>query len=138
MPVSADPYLGTEKWGAGPTAVVLKQSGNWTIGALVNQIWSFSGDEERSDVNQLFLQPFLSCTSTGGVTATLSSESTGNWEAESGKEWTVPIILQISKVTRLGKRPISLGLGAGYYVETPDDQPEWKLRTNITLLYPAK
>jgi len=138
MPISSDRFLGTEKWGFGPTAVILKQSGSWTYGALVNQIWSFAGDEDRTDVNQTYLQPFLARSSASGVTLTLSSESTGNWEADSGEEWTVPILFNVSKVTSLGKRPISLGLGAGYYLETPNDQPEWKLRTNLTLLYPVK
>ena len=32
------------QWGAGPTAVVLKQQNGWTYGALVNHIWSFAGD----------------------------------------------------------------------------------------------
>jgi hypothetical protein len=34
--------------------------GQWTIGALWNQVWSFSGDTSRTDVNQMFLQPFAS------------------------------------------------------------------------------
>lgn len=32
LPVSTDPFLGTEKWAAGPTFVVLKQAGPWTVG----------------------------------------------------------------------------------------------------------
>ena len=48
-----------DKWSAGPTAAVLKQTGPWTVGALWNQIWSFSGNPYRADVNQMFLQPFL-------------------------------------------------------------------------------
>ena len=53
------PTLGTEKWSAGPTAVVLKQTGKMTYGALWNQVWSFSGNTDRADVNQMFLQPFV-------------------------------------------------------------------------------
>jgi hypothetical protein len=33
-PTATDQLLGTGKWGAGPTAVVLKQFGGWTVGAL--------------------------------------------------------------------------------------------------------
>ena len=72
LPISANPVLGTEKWGAGPTAVVLKQSGKVTFGALANHIWSFEGDESRSDVNQTFLQPFLSVTPPSGITLTVT------------------------------------------------------------------
>src|SRR5262245_6189641 len=49
LPSTSLPTLGTGKWSAGPTAVVLKQTGPWTIGALWNQIWSFSGSDTRND-----------------------------------------------------------------------------------------
>jgi hypothetical protein len=138
LPVSSEPTLGTERWSVGPTIVVLKQSGQLTFGLLANHLWSVAGDATRADVNQTYLQPFLSRTSAGGVTVTLSSESAGNWEAPSGQEWTVPLILQVSKVTRLGRRPISVGLGGGYYVETPAGQPDWRLRMLFVLLFPAR
>ena len=53
-----------------------KQSGPWTYGALWNQVSSFSGDPSRSDVNQMFPQPFLAYQATRTVTLTLQSEST--------------------------------------------------------------
>ena len=34
LPTATDSLLGGEKWAAGPTAVILKQSGAWTYGAL--------------------------------------------------------------------------------------------------------
>ena len=76
------PTLGTEKWSAGPTAVVLKQTGPWTVGALWNQVWSFSGHEARADVNQMFLQPFMAYQATPTITLSLSSETIVNWEAD--------------------------------------------------------
>jgi hypothetical protein len=59
LPSTSIPTLGTGKWSAGPTVVVLKQTGPWTLGALWNQVWSFAGNDARDDVNQMFLQPFL-------------------------------------------------------------------------------
>ena len=49
LPTGTDDLLGTEKWGLGPTVVLLKQQGPWTYGALVNHIWSVAGDDSRSD-----------------------------------------------------------------------------------------
>lgn len=34
LPTSTDELLGSGKWGAGPTTVVLKQDGPWTYGML--------------------------------------------------------------------------------------------------------
>jgi len=40
-------------------------------------------------------------------------------------------------VVKLGKHPMSIAFGAGYYVESPEGGPEWKIRTAITLLFPT-
>lgn len=138
LPTTTDPFLSSGKWSAGPTAVVLKQSGQWTYGALVNHLWSFAdtGDIKRTDVNQTFLQPFLAYTTKTAVTFNINSESTANWEAPSGEEWTIPINFNVSKVTRLGPFPFSLGAGAGVFVEKPEGGPEWKLRLTATLILP--
>ncbi len=53
LPSTSEPTLGSGKWAAGPTAVVLKQAGPWTVGALWNQVWSFSGRQDREDVSQI-------------------------------------------------------------------------------------
>ncbi len=135
IPTATDNRLGTEKWGAGPTGVVLKQSGPWTYGALVNHIWSFAGDSERKDVNATFLQPFVSYTTPDAWTYSLSSESTRNWEANED-EWTVPINAQVTRVVRLGDQLASVGGGVRYYVAGPDTSPDWGVRFLVTLLFP--
>jgi len=139
IPTTTDPMLGSGKWSAGPTGIVLKQSGPWTYGVLVNHLWSFAdtGDIERNDVDQTFIQPFLAHTSKSALTINVSSEATANWEASSGEKWTVPITLQVSKVIKLGPFPFSVGAGVGYYVESPDGGPEWKLRLITTLILPG-
>ena len=108
------------------------------MGALANQLWSYAstGDVEREDVSQMYLQPFVAHSSKSGVTLTLSSETTANWNADSGEQWTVPLILQVSKVTRLGPFPFNMGLALGYYLEDPGSGPKWKLRMNFVLLLP--
>jgi hypothetical protein len=138
LPTTTDPLLGTGKWTAGPTAVVLKQSGPWTYGGLANHLWSYAdtGDLERADVSQSFLQPFLAYTTKRAITFTLNSESTYNWEAESGEKWTAPLNAVVSKVTRFGPCPFSLGGGFGYFFEQPEGGPEWKLRLVFTLILP--
>src|SRR5262245_26376174 len=67
LPTATDDLLGTEKWGLGPTLVVLKQSeGGHTMGVLVNHIESFAGDDDRADVSNTFIQPFFAKQYTGG------------------------------------------------------------------------
>ena len=135
FPTGTDPLLGTEKWGAGPTAVVLKQSGGWTYGALANHIWSFAGDSSRADVNSTFLQPFLAYTTPDAWTFSLNTESTYNWTAET---WSVPINAQVSKLVTFGKQPVSLGAGVRYWAESPAGGPEGVGgRATVTFLFPT-
>ena len=134
LPTGSDDLLTADKWGAGPTAVVLRQQGQWTYGALANHIWSFAGDSQRQDINSTFLQPFLSYTTPTGWSYTLQTESTYDWER---KQWSVPVHVVASKVTRWGDQMVSLAGGVGYWVESPDSGPEdFRLRFALTLLYP--
>jgi hypothetical protein len=136
LPTASDDLLGSEKWGAGPTAVVLKQtSGGWTYGALVNHIWSFAGDDDRADISSTFLQPFLAKGLGQGRTISVNFESTYDWKSE---QWTAPLNIGYSKVSRIGKQMVSYQGGVRYYVDAPDNGPEWGLRFTLTLLYPKK
>jgi hypothetical protein len=137
LPSTTEPTLGTEKWSAGPTFVVLKQAGPWTVGALWNQIWSFSGSTARDDVNQMFVQPFLAYTTKKAVTLTIQSESVGNFEADSD-QWTVPINVLVSKVSSFGMFPASYQVGVGGYAVHADGGPSWKIRGAIVLLLPKR
>ena len=136
IPTATDDLLGTEKWGAGPTIVALKQTtAGWTYGALANHLWSFAGESDREDVNATYLQPFLAKGLGSGRTVNVALESTYNWEAE---QWTVPLNVAYSKVTKLGEQLVSFQGGARYYLDAPDNGPEWGLRFTFTLLFPKK
>jgi hypothetical protein len=134
FPTGSDDLLTTDKWGAGPTVVVLKQQGPWTYGALANHIWSYAGDDDRDDVNATFLQPFLSYTTPTAWSFTIQTESTYDWENE---EWSVPIGGIISKVTNIGGQMVSFSGGVRYWADSPDSGPEgWGFRFVTTFLFP--
>ena len=108
LPTATDKVLGSEKWGIGPIAVVLKQQGPWTYGALANHIESFAGSGNRADISATFLQPFLAYITPSKTTYGLNTESTYDWESES---WSVPVILTVTQLLRLGSRLVSVGGG---------------------------
>jgi hypothetical protein len=136
IPTASDDELGAEKWGIGPTGVALKQDGPWTIGALANHIWSVAGDDDRTDVSNTFLQPFVAYTTKEAWTYTLNTESNYDWKDE---EWSVPINAQISKVTRIGDQLVSIGGGLRWWADSAPDGPEGLgARFFVTLLYPRR
>ena len=116
--------------------MVLAQEKHWTYGILANQLWSFAGDDSRASVNQMYLQPFGAYTTAHATTYTISSETTAAWNQPGGNTWTVPVIFQVSQLVRLGRRPLSIGAGYGYYVESPDGGPNSKFRVLLTMIFP--
>src|SRR6184192_3360499 len=102
-PTGTQDLLGTGTFSIGPTLVVLKQLGGWTVGALMNQLWSVSNEEHRSSLSQMFLQPFLSYTTKTHTTFTLNTESTANWNNTPGDaKWTIPLNFQVSQILKIG------------------------------------
>jgi hypothetical protein len=133
LPTASEDELGAEQWALGPTGVALRQVGPWTYGLLANHLWTVTGDDERRDVESTFPQPFVAFTTPAAVTMVVNTESTYDWEAEA---WSVPINLQLSRVTRIGSQPISLQGGLRWWAEVPEGGPEWGARFTLTLLYP--
>jgi hypothetical protein len=116
-----DDLLTSGKWALGPTIVALQQTGPWTVGILANHIWSFAGDNNRDEVNQTYLQPFITYAASGGITYAQNTESTFFWEAS---EWSVPINAQVQKLTKLCDQPVQLQAGLRYWAEAPDTGAE--------------
>jgi hypothetical protein len=134
VPTATDEFLGSKKWGAGPTAVALKQSGPWTYGALVNHIESFGGDSDRADISATFMQPFLTYITPKQMTFGVNTESTYDWES---KDWSVPINVNVFQLTKIGNQLVQIGAGVRYWLDSPDAGPEgWGLRLNFVLVYP--
>jgi len=134
IPTATDEVLGSEKWGIGPTGVVLRQSGSWTYGALANHIESFAGTSRRADVSATFIQPFLTYITPTQTTFGLNTESTYDWETN---KWSTPINFNVFQLLRFGNQLVQIGGGLRYWVTAPDSGPEdWGLRLTFVLLFP--
>ena len=133
-PTATRDEIGGRKWGAGPTAVLLKQSHGWTCGALLNHVWSFAGSDGRSNVNQSFLQPFVSFSTHDAWTYSLNAESTYDWKAD---DWSIPVNATVAKLTNVGGLHLQLQGGVRYYLEHSEAGPRGLgLRITLTLLFP--
>ena len=134
-PTATNDLLGSGKWGAGPTAVLLKQSNGWTYGILANQLLSYAstGGSNRTKVNATFIQPFLSYTTKTYTTFGINTESTYDWE---GHQWNVPLNLTVGQLFKIGGQPMQFTLGARYYAENANGGPGWGARAALTFLFP--
>jgi hypothetical protein len=138
--------LSSRHWGAGPTALVLKQQNGWTYGVLANHLWSYAqtgghGSSDAGDasdgsdagINATFLQPFVSYSTKSFTTFGLNTESTYDW---SHSQWTVPVNASVSQLLKIGSMPVQFQLGVKYYAERPIGGPDWGLRFAVTFLFP--
>lgn len=137
LPTATDNRLGSEKWGVGPAAVGLTMQGPWVFGLLAQNIWSFAGDSDRTDVNQTTIQYFVNYNLPEGWYVTSSPVITANWKATSGNEWTVPFGGGLGRLFKIGKLPVNMQAQAFVNVEKPDNLgPDWTLRFQIQVLLP--
>jgi hypothetical protein len=137
LPTATDELLGSEKWSTGPAAVALTIQGPWVLGALMNNQWSFAGNNKRAKVNQMLLQPFVNYNLPDGWYLTSSPIITANWAGDRGGDvWTVPLGGGAGKLFRLGKLPINAQLAAYGNVAKPQFGPDWQLRFQIQFLFP--
>jgi hypothetical protein len=134
FPTGTSRLLTSDQWAAGPTVVVLRQSGHWTYGILANHLWSYAGTNRKPDVNATFLQPFLSYTTPSAWTFTLNTESTYDWEAT---EWSVPLNAIVSKLVKIGGQRVQFAAGLRYWADSPETGAhDFGGRLVATLLFP--
>jgi hypothetical protein len=136
LPTATSTYLGQGKLGLGPTAVALLQPGHWTLGALVNNVWSVAGSGSRPDVNQFLLQYFINYNLKKGWYITWQPTLTANWEAPSGSQWVVPFGGGVGRIMKLGFQPVLLTAQFFGNAVHPVGTPAWTMRLQIAFLFP--
>jgi hypothetical protein len=138
LPTATSRFLGQGKISLGPSVVVLTQPGHWTIGALVNNVWSIAGSGSRHDVNQMTLQYFINYNLKKGWYLTSAPIITGNWEASSRNQMVVPFGAGPGRIMKLGAQPVNIS--AQFYgnaVYASGGSP-WSMRLQFVLMFPER
>ena len=129
---------GTQKWSAGPSLMVVVQPGDWTVGALINNAWSFAGESERDNVNHMLLNLFVVYQLGEGWYLNSAPIITADWTADSEDRWIVPLGAGGGKLIMIGgKLPLNLQTQLYYNVVRPDFGPEWQWRVQAQILLPT-
>jgi len=126
----------SDKWSAGPAVIGLSMPGNWVVGALAFNLWSFAGDDDAADVNAFSFQYFINYNLPKGWYLSASPTITANWKADSDDRWTVPFGGGFGRVFNIGKQPVNVSLKAYYNVVHPDDASNWNIAAQFTFLFP--
>ncbi len=135
LPTATATSLGSGKWGAGPGFVGLVTTGKIVTGALVNNVWSFAGDSDRTGVSVMTIQPFFNYNFERGWYVSTAPIITANWLGE-GQKWTLPIGGGFGRVFKIGKQPVNMALQAYWNAVKPEGAGDWTLRFQVNLLFP--
>jgi hypothetical protein len=137
IPTATNSVLGQGKFGIGPSAVALIQPGRWTIGGLVNNVWSVAGSSNRADVNQMTFQYFINYNLPKGWYLSSAPIITANWEVSSPNRWTMPVGGGAGRIMRLGAQPVNIS--AQFYGNPvrPSGTSTWGMRLAIAFLFPT-
>ena len=135
MDTATDDAIGAGKWGTGPAGVILKQQGQWSVGMLAHYLTDIGGGgSDRTDVEQLFFQPFLSYNITPQLSWTAQTEYTRNLENNTSNGY---FIFSVNKTMRVGKQLLQGRVGVRHWYEQAEFGPDsTELMLRLTLLYP--
>ena len=137
IPTTTNTKLGSDRWGLGPTFVILKleKGSPWVYGFLVNNIWS-AGSGAGGSYNNFLLQPFVNYNFEDGTYLSSSPVLTANWKASGSNVWTVPLGIALGHIFHLGKLPVNCQIGGYYNVVKPDFGSNWQVRAQVQLMFP--
>jgi hypothetical protein len=115
---------------------VAVQPEKWTLGVLVNNLWSVAGSGSRPDVNSMTLQYFINYNLKKGYYLTSAPINSANWNAPSGNVWVVPVGGGIGRIMRLGFQPVNISVQAYGNARRPDTlpSPPWQLKFSNCVL----
>jgi hypothetical protein len=138
FPTATTDWTGQGKWQAGPAAVLGYLSKKWIAGIFPQQWWSFAGGSRRQATSQLNLQPFAGYFFGEGWSIGYSGNIVANWKSAKYEDrWTVPIGMGISKVLKVGKLPVKIGIAGQYMPRHPDAfGQQWNILFSITPVIP--
>ncbi|MDH5426692.1 MAG: hypothetical protein OEZ57_00670 [Nitrospirota bacterium] len=131
-PTASEGALGSGKFGAGPSVIIFHQANGLTYGLLANHVWSYAGWGDQS-VSATLLQPIIAYRTKSFTTFSFKMESTYNWPEQ---QWTASITPGLSQLIKIGKQPVSIGLGLRHYLAKPAGGPDRGMDFTITFPFP--
>lgn len=104
---ATDRSLGSGKDSLGLSIAFLTIQGPWLIGSLITDVASVGGREDRKNVHQFLIQPFVDDNFSAAWHLASSPIITADWKASSGNKWTVPRGGSVGKILRIGKQAVN-------------------------------
>lgn len=135
VPTATDKLLGTEKFGIGPSALIMHQTNGFSLGLIANQIWSVAGNQNRADLSNFYTQIFMSYSYKSGASLGINTEVTQNWKRNTT---TISLNPSIGAITKLGSQIVQFSIQPLIPIAGPSEiKPDWGLRAVLAFVFPS-
>ncbi|MEP4079684.1 hypothetical protein [Haloferula sp.] len=129
IPTATDSLIGSEKLSLGPSIGIFRQERPWTVGLILNHIWSVAGSSSAQSLNASRLEPIIGYTTERSTFFSLGAKLGYDW---SGHHWSGPLEFRLSQLTLIAGKPVQWGLGLQYFVFSEPNAPEWGALFQVT------
>jgi hypothetical protein len=136
IPTATDDRLGSGKWSLGPAVRFVYRPGQWNIGAILVNLTSVAGDDDRADVNQLLIRTPIRRRLKNRWYFTTNPIITANWNASADQRWLVPLGGGIGRTFTAGDLPMAVSVHAYTNVIKPDGAPDGLVRIDVVVPIP--
>jgi len=124
FPTSQNDLLGSHQYQAGPTALALWSSNQWTVGAHLQHWWGFADDNSgwapAENHNHTDVQYFIVRQLPHAWQLRASPHVTMDWNEDSDNALTLPLAIGIGKMIKIGPMPVMLIMEYQYSIISPD------------------
>jgi hypothetical protein len=134
LPTATNSDLGPDLWAAGPTVALFVEPGQWVLGLVLDNLWSFAGSAD-APLNTFGGQYFLTYNLPHGWFLESNATVTADWQADRDDRWTVPAGAGFGRVFTLDQWPLSLSAQAFYNVVRPTSGPDWSFSLALQLIF---
>ncbi|WP_237170048.1 hypothetical protein [Pandoraea faecigallinarum] len=132
LPTATDRTLGSGKWQAGLSAVVVNANKQRLLGALVQWQHSFAGQSDRPTVQSLTTQPFLIWNLPEGWY--LRSTATWTFDLQHGNYY-IPVGFGAGKAWKSGTTILNLFVEPQYSVAHSGSVPKWQIFAGLNMTF---
>ena len=137
FPTAASDFTGSGKFQVGPGVLVGYLAEKWILGALIQNWWSFAGQDSRLGTNSMNLQPVAAYFLPDAWSIGYSGNILANWKNDADDTFTVPIGASLAKVVKFGKLPVRFALGVQWMPVQPDRYGQkWNVQVIVAPVLP--
>lgn len=140
VPTATSTDAGGGKWDWGPSLVLVTEPHWGSAGALIQNVWSFSGNSRRSSANQLQIETSFTYNLPHDWYLLTAPTISADWTQTAGNRWLVPFGGGAGRTFNIRHQAVDSNVALYYSLVRPTSSPapKWQLNLQLTLVYPRQ